>query len=156
MEYLLLAFVGYGIYDYFNAAKKFLTVYKIKFLDSKFDYQATAASAFQTTFFRIKIRVENGTDFSGTLNTAKIAVYYGSKKLAYVDAKNAITIQANKETIVEIPVRISTFDFIRSIPELLQVVSSGKNLSLHLKGDLNFAAGTYTVDQDINVPLLKQ
>lgn len=156
MEYLLVALVGYGLYDYFNAAKKFLTVYKVKFLDAKFDYQATAGSSFQTTFFKIKIRVANDTDFSGTLNTAKISVYYGAKKLAYVDAKNAITIQANKETIVEIPVRVSTFAFIRSIPELLQIVASGKTLSLHLKGDLNFAAGTYTVDQDIKVPLLKQ
>lgn len=152
---LLLVIVGIGIYEYLQQAKKFLDTYRIEFLDGKFDGRRTVEAGFKTIFFGIRIKVSNTTDFVGTLQSAKIALYWNRKKLGFVDLKNAVTIKANGITVVEIPVRMQTLNLIQSIPEMINLVSNNKSLVFHISGPLNFAAGTYNVDQDYRVPLLE-
>lgn len=149
--------MGAGLIAYLASAKKFLTTFKVKFLDAKFDFARSAATNFQKIVFFIRISVNNNTDFIGTLNSAKMELYYGKKKLGYVDLKNAVTITAGKETVAEIPVQVQTLNLINSIPQMFQLIAGGnKSLTFHLNGNLNFNAGTYNVNQDIKVPLIKQ
>jgi hypothetical protein len=145
--------VGYGFFNYLMAGKKFFSTYKIKFLDSKFDSAETIRSGFTNIFFKIKIQVENKTDFVGKLNSANAALYYGTKKIAIVDAKNSIGIQAQKNTIVEIPIVVATINLVNSIPVIINAISEGKALKFHVKGIMHFSAGDYEFNQDINVPL---
>lgn len=153
---ILFAVIGTGLIAYLASAKRFLDTYKVKFLDAKFDFARTAQSKFLKLIFFIRINVANDTDFAGTLNSAKLEVYYGKKKLGFVDLKNAVTIKAGATTVVEIPCNVDTLNVINSLQGMFQLVSSGKSLVFHVKGPLNFNAGTYTVDQDFKVPLLKQ
>lgn len=150
----LLLLAGAVILWQIAEAKKFLKNVKVKFLDGKFDYKSTEASGFQKIYFRIRVSVGNNTQLATTLQSAKVALYWDKKKLGFVDLKKAVSIQAGKDVVVEIPVQVQTINLIRSIPELLQVIGNNKALVFHVTGPLNFNAGTYTVDQDIKVPLL--
>lgn len=138
--------IGAGLVIYYLEGKKFLERYKVSFLDAAFKYPATLATAFTRLFFTIKIKVENPTEFKGTLNSAALQVSYSGADLGTVNIRNPVTMEPNGSQTVEIPVQVSTNTLAKSIPEIIKQLKSGSGLIFNVKGNLNFAAGTQTVN----------
>ncbi len=146
---LLAAAVGY----YILQAKEFKGHYKIKFIDSVFDYKKTKYSGFTKIFFSIRVSVNNKTDFTGTLQSAKLALSYKGKKVADVSLPEPVTLAKAGETKVAIPVQVSTLSLISNILVLIDAVKNKKAITFNVKGDLNFAIGTVHVNEDFKIKL---
>ncbi len=151
---IILLLLGAGVYLYYNQAKQFQSSYTITFHDASFDFDKTSASGFTKLYFKIRFEVNNPTGFVGTLQGAKLNIFYNSKLLGYTVITNPITVTPNGITKVELPVSVPTLSLITSVQEIIDAISNRKSITFNLDGQLQFSIGTLTVKTAYKVPLL--
>jgi hypothetical protein len=150
MPLLLIALAAAAVL-YWQKGKEFLSAYKVKFIDALFDKNKTRDAFYAKFFFTIRIEVDNVTDFTGTLQRAKLKLSYEGKQLGTVEKNTAVTITKNAKTRIEIPVAVPTLSFLTSLPALISAVTGGKELMFKINGELIFGIGTVTVNEQYKV-----
>jgi hypothetical protein len=151
---LLLIALGVAAYLYWQKGNEFMDTYQVKFIDGVFNYNKTRDSFFVNIFFTLRIEVDNTTDFSGTLQSAKLKLSYNGNLLGTINKTEPVTIVKNGKTRIEIPVSVPVIKMVSNILSIIsQVKSKSGVLQFKVQGDLNFGIGTVTVNQDYKVSL---
>lgn len=156
MELLLpLAVIAYLLINKKKTdATKFIQTVQAAVTMIKFDLSKTLAALGATLYFKINLRLRNTTDFSTTLNSGYMDVYFKGKSLGRVNITQPSAINAKGDTTLPVAIAIPSTKIFESIKDALNAVKVGGSLTLQFKGEFQFPLGTYQLNEEKTFQLI--
>lgn len=149
----LIALIALGAGIYYLQAKEFLSTYKVKFFSGRLNKDKTRDSGYRKIYFDIKMRIENKTGFTGTLQSGLVILSYKGKIIGTAKAAQPITISREDGASVLIPAAIDSLKLIGSIPEMFAMITQTQKINFHLDGYLKFNIGQYKINENYTVSI---
>lgn len=143
----VIGLLSLGVIYYLAQAKDFLKGYTVKFITAKLDTGLTQNSGFSKLYFNIKLKISNSTEFKGKITGGDIQLSYKGRRIGESQTIPQIDIEPKSEVEIVIPAIIRTSEILYSLVNVYQLLSTAAPIEFKVTGKINFAAGTYFVNE---------
>ena len=138
---------------YLMEGEQFRKQYRLSFFGVSIDKDATRESGYRRLVFTVKLRLDNPTDFSGTIQAVRLRFSWKGVQIGEVYDAGPKRIEAKTTSIIEVPVSIQPADFAANAAGLIREFIRRGKIDLNVKGSVMTGAGTLYLNNNFPVSL---
>lgn len=142
-----LALVAY----YFTSLKKTVTNLSVSVFGIKYNSERTVNSAFLKVWFDLKLKVNNPTQRSVTVNEVLLDFYLNNKKAGEVRSFQKIKINPVTDSILVVPTYFNTLIVFPLISSFLEAIKNNEPIGVTVKGTVNVEGNIVKLDEKITL-----
>lgn len=144
-----LALVAY----YYTSLKKTVTNLNVSIFGAKYNSDRTQNSTFLKIWFDLKLKVENPTTRSLTINETLLDFYVNGKQVGEVRNFQKLTINPKVYSYLVIPTYLQTLSLFNLVSNFIASVQQKKPLKVTVKGTMDVEGNKIQVDEAFNLDL---
>lgn len=142
-----LALVAY----YFTSLKKTVTNLNVSIFGIKYNSERTVNSGFIKVWFDLKLKVNNPTQRSVTVNEVLLDFYINGKKAGEVRSFQKLQINPVTDSILVVPTHFNTLIIFPLISIFLAAIKNNKPIFINVKGTVNVEGNIIKLNESIQL-----
>lgn len=138
---------------YLMEGEQFRKQYRLSFFGVSIDKDATREAGYRRLVFTVKLRLDNPTEFSGTVQAVRLRFSWKSIQIGEVYDVGPKRIEAKTTSIIEVPVSLQPAEFAANAAELIREFIRKGRIEVNVKGSVMTASGTLYVNNNFPISL---